>query len=172
MLRVRPLLRIASNSLARPGSSVLNHGLASAANVLLPKTTVSRSNNLMAKSISKRQFADKKSVGPVFSVQSQEEFDKLVIKSDKPVIVDFHAEWCGPCKALGPRLESMVASKKGSVLLAKVDIDSCADLAIHYGVQVVPTVIAFKNGQSKEKFVGMQDDRMLDGFISRLTDKK
>uniref|UniRef100_A0A3P8W9B9 Thioredoxin 2 n=1 Tax=Cynoglossus semilaevis TaxID=244447 RepID=A0A3P8W9B9_CYNSE len=71
-----------------------------------------------------------------FNVQDHEDFTERVVNSDLPVLVDFHAQWCGPCKILGPRLEKAVAKQKGRVAMAKVDIDDHTDLAIEYGVRV------------------------------------
>uniref|UniRef100_A0A3B3RUE5 Thioredoxin 2 n=1 Tax=Paramormyrops kingsleyae TaxID=1676925 RepID=A0A3B3RUE5_9TELE len=71
-----------------------------------------------------------------FNVQDGEDFTERVINSDVPVLVDFHAQWCGPCKILGPRLEKAVAKQQGRVVMAKVDIDEHTDLAIEYGVRV------------------------------------
>lgn len=103
-----------------------------------------------------------------FNVQDGEDFHERVINSETPVIVDFHAEWCGPCKILGPRLEKMVAKQKGKVLMAKVDIDDHTDLAIEYEVSAVPTVIAVKNGDVVDKFVGVKDEDQLEAFLKKL----
>ncbi|KAI6079458.1 Thioredoxin, mitochondrial [Aix galericulata] len=67
-----------------------------------------------------------------FNVQDGGDFQERVVNSAKPVVVDFHAQWCGPCKILGPRLEKMVAKQEGKVVMAKVDIDDHTDLAIEY----------------------------------------
>ncbi|XP_074024066.1 thioredoxin, mitochondrial isoform X1 [Numenius arquata] len=67
-----------------------------------------------------------------FNVQDGSDFQDRVVNNPKPVVVDFHAQWCGPCKILGPRLEKMVAKQEGKVLMAKVDIDDHTDLAIEY----------------------------------------
>ncbi|XP_074024068.1 thioredoxin, mitochondrial isoform X3 [Numenius arquata] len=70
-----------------------------------------------------------------FNVQDGSDFQDRVVNNPKPVVVDFHAQWCGPCKILGPRLEKMVAKQEGKVLMAKVDIDDHTDLAIEYEVE-------------------------------------
>lgn len=67
-------------------------------------------------------------------MQDGSDFQDRVVNNPKPVVVDFHAQWCGPCKILGPRLEKMVAKQEGKVLMAKVDIDDHTDLAIEYEV--------------------------------------
>ncbi|XP_008582083.1 PREDICTED: thioredoxin, mitochondrial [Galeopterus variegatus] len=69
-----------------------------------------------------------------FNVQDGPDFQDRVVNSETPVVVDFHAQWCGPCKILGPRLEKMVAKQHGKVVMAKVDIDDHTDLAIEYEV--------------------------------------
>ncbi|XP_074552785.1 thioredoxin, mitochondrial [Halichoeres trimaculatus] len=106
--------------------------------------------------------------GVSFNVQDQEDFTDRVINSDLPVLVDFHAQWCGPCKILGPRLEKAVAKQKGRVAMAKVDIDDHTDLAIEYGVSAVPTVIAIRGGDVVDHFVGIKDDEELDSFVSKV----
>ncbi|MBN3312094.1 THIOM protein, partial [Atractosteus spatula] len=103
-----------------------------------------------------------------FNVQDSEDFTERVINSSLPVLVDFHAQWCGPCKILGPRLEKAVAKQKGRVAMAKVDIDDHTDLAIEYGVSAVPTVIAMKGGDVIDKFVGIKDEDQLDTFVRKL----
>ncbi|XP_071330632.1 thioredoxin, mitochondrial isoform X1 [Trachinotus anak] len=103
-----------------------------------------------------------------FNVQDHEDFTERVINSDLPVLVDFHAQWCGPCKILGPRLEKAVAKQKGRVAMAKVDIDDHTDLAIEYGVSAVPTVIAMRGGDVVDHFVGIKDDDELDSFVSKI----
>uniref|UniRef100_A0A3Q1ARJ9 Thioredoxin, mitochondrial n=2 Tax=Amphiprion TaxID=80969 RepID=A0A3Q1ARJ9_AMPOC len=103
-----------------------------------------------------------------FNVQDNEDFTERVINSELPVLVDFHAQWCGPCKILGPRLEKAIAKQKGRVAMAKVDIDDHTDLAIEYGVSAVPTVIAMRGGDVVDHFVGIKDDDELDSFVSKV----
>uniref|UniRef100_U3KEY8 Thioredoxin, mitochondrial n=2 Tax=Ficedula albicollis TaxID=59894 RepID=U3KEY8_FICAL len=103
-----------------------------------------------------------------FNVQDGSDFQDRVVNSPKPVVVDFHAQWCGPCKILGPRLEKLVAKLEGKVLMAKVDIDDHTDLAIEYEVSAVPTVLAMKNGDVVDKFVGVKDEDQLEAFLKKL----
>nr|KAF6375700.1 thioredoxin 2 [Pipistrellus kuhlii] len=88
-----------------------------------------------------------------FNIQDGPDFQDRVVNSETPVVVDFHAQWCGPCKILGPRLEKVVAKQHGKVVMAKVDIDDHTDLAIEYEVSAVPTVLAIKNGDVVDKFL-------------------
>ncbi|XP_066531231.1 thioredoxin, mitochondrial [Hoplias malabaricus] len=106
--------------------------------------------------------------GVSFNVQDQEDFTERVINSELPVVIDFHAQWCGPCKILGPRLEKAIAKQEGRVTMAKVDIDEHTDLAIEYGVSAVPTVIAMRDGDIIDQFVGIKDEDQLDSFVKKL----
>ncbi|CAH1775213.1 unnamed protein product [Owenia fusiformis] len=103
-----------------------------------------------------------------FNVQDEKDFKDRVLENDKPVLVDFTASWCGPCKILGPRLETIVAGYKGRVELAKVDIDEHQDLAIKFGISSVPTVIGMVKGEKKSQFVGVTEDDLIEAFIEKL----
>ncbi|XP_068606282.1 thioredoxin, mitochondrial isoform X1 [Brachionichthys hirsutus] len=106
--------------------------------------------------------------GVSFNVQDDKDFAERVINSQLPVLIDFHACWCGPCKILGPRLEKAIGKQKGRVAMAKVDIDEHTDLAIKYGVTAVPTVIGMRGGKVVGEFVGLKDDTDLDSFVNRI----
>ncbi|HVP73764.1 MAG TPA: thioredoxin [Phycisphaerales bacterium] len=82
-------------------------------------------------------------------------FDSEVLKSDKPVLVDFWAEWCMPCKMLTPTIDQLAAEYAGKAKVGKVDTDSNRQTALKYGINAIPTVILFKNGQPAQKFVGL-----------------
>lgn len=81
-------------------------------------------------------------------------FETEVLKSDKPTIVDFWAEWCGPCKALAPTLEAIAVEQRGKAKICKVDVDSNPNIAAKYGIRSIPTVILFKNGTKVDQVVG------------------
>src|SRR5205823_13548041 len=81
-------------------------------------------------------------------------FEAEVIKSSTPVLVDFWAEWCGPCKMLTPTIEKLANDYAGKVKVGKVDTDSNRDVSMKYGISAIPTVILFKNGQVAKKFIG------------------
>ncbi|XP_063164350.1 thioredoxin, mitochondrial [Candoia aspera] len=115
-----------------------------------------------------RTFSTTQVFQHTFNVQDENDFQDRVLKSQKPVVIDFHAQWCGPCKILGPRLEKVVAKHGGKILMAKVDIDDHTDLALEYEVSAVPTVIAMKNGDVVDKFVGIKDEDQLEAFLKKL----
>ncbi|VDM50336.1 unnamed protein product [Toxocara canis] len=104
----------------------------------------------------------------IFKVENDEEFTEKVISSPIPVLVDFYADWCGPCKMLAPRIEAKVIGRHGLLSLAKVNVDYAADLAMDYEVRAVPTVIAFKSGEPVDRFEGDHGDAHLDQFIDNL----
>ncbi len=82
-------------------------------------------------------------------------FDEVVLKSDKPVMVDFWAAWCGPCRMVGPIMEQLHSEYEGKAIIAKVDVDANQQFAAKYGVRNIPTVLVFKNGEVVEKQVGV-----------------
>ncbi len=82
-------------------------------------------------------------------------FDEVVLKSDKPVLIDFWAAWCGPCRMLAPIVEDLSKEFEGKVVVGKVDIDANQEFAAKYGVRNIPTVLIFKDGEVAEKQVGV-----------------
>lgn len=81
-------------------------------------------------------------------------FDEVVVKSDKPVIVDFWAEWCGPCRMVAPIMEAISEEYSGRVVVVKCDVDSSPAVASKYNIRNIPTVLFFKNGKIADKQVG------------------
>lgn len=122
----------------------------------------------LARSRARAQFSTNAANRAIYSIQSEEEFKTKVLGGEKPVVVDFSATWCGPCKMLTPRLESAVASAEDAVDLAIVDIDDLGELAMENDVSAVPTVLAIKNGEIIDRFVGLIDDDKLAAFIDNL----
>lgn len=97
-------------------------------------------------------------------------FNSQVIESDEPVLVDFWAEWCQPCRMLTPTIEKLADAYSGKVKVGKVDVDSNREVAVKYGINSIPTVILFKGGEVLNKFVGLKSESdfrtMLDSSIS------
>jgi thioredoxin 1 len=87
---------------------------------------------------------------------TEQSFEDEVLQSDKPVIVDFWAEWCGPCHAVAPVLDRIVEESNGDLKLVKVNIDEQPALSQRYGVQSIPTMILFKNGEPAAAAIGAQ----------------
>lgn len=81
-------------------------------------------------------------------------FDELVMKSDKPVMVDFWAEWCGPCRMIGPVVEELHTEYAGKAVIGKVNVDNNSGVAAQFGVRSIPTILFIKNGEVVDKSVG------------------
>ncbi|MFQ5494617.1 MAG: thioredoxin [Phycisphaerae bacterium] len=94
--------------------------------------------------------------GPQTLEFSDDNFDEAVLSSDTPVLVDFWAEWCGPCKALAPVIDELATEYKDRVKIGKVDTDANKDVSVRFSVSAIPTVILFNKGEIVEKFVGLR----------------
>ena len=90
---------------------------------------------------------------------TDQNFETEVLKSDVPVLVDFWAEWCMPCKMLAPTIEKIANDYAGKVKVGKIDTDANRDVAMKFAISAIPTVILFKNGQVAQKFVGLRQER-------------
>ena len=90
---------------------------------------------------------------------TDQNFEEEVLKSDKPVLVDFWAEWCPPCRALGPTIDKLANDYAGKVKIGKVDTDSNQNVAMRYQVQNIPTILLFKDGKIAHRFVGLRKEQ-------------
>lgn len=100
---------------------------------------------------------------------SDAEFDEKVIKSAIPVMVDFYADWCGPCKMAAPIIDELAGMMTGKVLIGKLDVDANIETASKYGVQSIPTVIMFKDGKEVERKVGFGGRSGYEEMIKKVT---
>jgi thioredoxin 1 len=94
-------------------------------------------------------------------------FEQEVLKSEKPVLVDFWAPWCGPCRVVGPVVEDLAEAYKGRVKVGKINIDDNPKTATTYGVMSIPTIILFNKGDIMDKLIGLSPKDRLEGLIKK-----
>ena len=100
---------------------------------------------------------------------NEENFDSVVMKSDKPVLVDFWAEWCGPCKMLTPTIEALAEEYKDTSSIVKINVDDSPAIATKYGIRSIPSILLFNNGDVVEQRVGAVSKDELAGMLDKIT---
>ncbi len=107
--------------------------------------------------------------GPNTLEFTDDNFDTEVISSDKPVLVDFWAEWCGPCKALAPIIDEIATDNDGKVKVGKIDTDANRDVSVRFSISAIPTVMLFHKGEVVDRFVGLRAKKDLQAALDLLT---
>jgi thioredoxin 1 len=100
-------------------------------------------------------------------ILTEDNFDEEVLNSDTPVLVDFWAEWCGPCKMVGPTIEELAKEYKGRAKVGKVNVDQNPGIAEKYGIRGIPTIILFSKGEVAEQLVGVQSKEKMVEIIDK-----
>jgi thioredoxin 1 len=106
-------------------------------------------------------------MGDIFEV-TDDSFDAEIMNGEIPAVVDFWAEWCGPCKMIGPVIEELASAYKGKIKIAKMDVDKNRKTPARFGVRNIPTLILFKGGEVVNTIVGAQSKKSLDEEIKKL----
>lgn len=93
---------------------------------------------------------------------AQEDFDRTVLRAEVPVLVDFYADWCAPCKMVAPLMDELAHEQVGKILIVKIDTDAAPDVAMKYEIRSIPTLILFQDGKEVERSLGFEPERLRD----------
>ena len=96
---------------------------------------------------------------------NDQNFEELVLKSDKPVLVDFWAEWCGPCRMIGPSVEELSKEYEGKAIIGKLNVDHNPNVSMQFGIRNIPALLYFKNGEVVDKQIGAAPKNVLAGKL-------
>lgn len=99
---------------------------------------------------------------------TDQKFDQVILNGGKPAMVDFWAAWCGPCRMIAPHVEALAQEYAGRAIVAKVDVDANRQTAIRFGIQSIPTLLFFKDGQVVDRVVGAVDRKVLQSKLEAL----
>ncbi|EDW60307.2 thioredoxin, mitochondrial [Drosophila virilis] len=122
----------------------------------------------LLKHLLSRSYRNSPSKRAIFDIANMKEFEKKVKGSKLPVLVDFHASWCTPCKALTPRLANIISEQRGRLRMARVDIDEFTDLALDYNVGSVPSLLVMHNGKVLNRLVGLQTSEYIRNWLAKV----
>ncbi|MBN1512316.1 MAG: thioredoxin [Phycisphaerae bacterium] len=106
--------------------------------------------------------------GPDTVTITESNFEQVVLQADQPVLVDFWAEWCGPCKAIGPAIDELATEYKGRAVIGKVNVDENQGLGSQCEVSAIPTLLIYKGGQVRERIVGLRAKKELATVLDRI----
>lgn len=134
---------------------------------MLPVLQRSCLTNIRSSILLVQKFSNTNSLKKIFSIKGNEEFMDKVLSNSNPVIVNFHAEWCEPCKILTPKLQQLVEPLL-NVDLAIINVEEMPEMVQTFEVKAVPAVLAVKNGVIVDKFIGLVDADMIDNLINKL----
>lgn len=109
--------------------------------------------------------------GPDTLQFTDDNFEEAVLKAEQPVLVDFWAEWCGPCKALGPIIDQLATENVGKAKIGKIDTDANRTVSVDHSISAIPTVLLFHGGEMVEKFVGLQDKKKYQDELNKYIGK-
>lgn len=99
---------------------------------------------------------------------TKDNFEELVLKSDKPVLLDFYAEWCGPCKTLTPVINELSEDYKDTAVVGKLNVDTAMDIAVEYGIRGIPAIVFFKDGKEAARQVGVASKTVYKDILDSL----